>query len=195
MAGHRRGQSLGRSLTRIPLSAVDSDRCRACGSSVWRSAPHRILRMTTRSLVGSVDLRSSATCAAVTGDGLVAPAAADEGHDVGDLLIGQLQPELRHAIGVGRAFDDQRRRAVEHEIDRATTDRRRARSDCRRAAADRARSPWRRARGRRRTAPHRSRRRAPWHDRRAAPRWSRRHRHKPADRRLPAAISDRPPSR
>ena len=31
---------------------------------------------------------------------LVALAIADEGDNIGDLLIGELQPELRHAIGI-----------------------------------------------------------------------------------------------
>ena len=43
---------------------------------------------------------------------LIAPAITNESNDVCDLLVGVLQPELRHAIGVRRAFDDQRIRSV-----------------------------------------------------------------------------------
>ena len=39
---------------------------------------------------------------------LVASPIADEGDNVGDLLIGILLAELRHAIRIRRALDDQR---------------------------------------------------------------------------------------
>ena len=71
----------------------------------------------TRSLVGSVVLRSEATSSAVTGGAWLPHPDSDERHDVGDLLVGELLPELRHAIGIGRALDDERGGAVQHHVD------------------------------------------------------------------------------
>jgi AAHS family 4-hydroxybenzoate transporter-like MFS transporter len=72
------------------------------------------------------------------GSGIIAPSAAHKRQDFRDLLIVQLNAELRHAVRIRHAFHDKRFRAVQHEID----ERRRVRVEHGRVACQR-RHEWR----------------------------------------------------
>src|ERR1700733_6534410 len=70
--------------------------------------------------------------------GIISPRAAHKRQDSRDLLLVQLNAELRHAVRIRHAFYDKRFRAVEHEID----ERRRVRVEHGRVARQR-RHEWR----------------------------------------------------
>ncbi len=65
--------------------------------------------------------------------GIISPRAAHKRQEFRDLLIVQLNAELRHAVPIRHAFYDKRFRAVQQEID----ERRRVRVEYRRVACQR----------------------------------------------------------
>ena len=73
--------------------------------------------MMTRSLLGSVTGRSAFTWSAVTGAAPLPQPLRTKLNASAISLVGELHAILRHAIGVGRALDDERLGAVQHEID------------------------------------------------------------------------------
>ena len=103
--------------------------------------------------------RSSSTCFSLTGDALVAPAVADIGGDVGDLLVGQLPGEARHGQRRRRASARRRcgcRRGSMHDAGRVALLHHELCRAAGRSAAGRRRSPGGRRCRRRNRSPRRA---------------------------------------